>query len=209
MATHEIGIIRPKVAIIHVRSVPSETFEEFGRVLKSQEVDVQVLAVDSPGPMAGIEWLMPAVITGFVASAYFGGFFQEVGKDHYLLLKDQFKKLYSKVAGPKTPEVKMVGSTGKVNEVQQYSLYFSLAGEGQNGQRVKLLLKKRIAPAEYDRCIDLFLDLLRDLNTGTLSDLARRRFESVTPMSRTMLVVYDDTTDEIVPIDPRTGTLIR
>jgi hypothetical protein len=199
----------PKIAIIHVNSVPSETFEEFRQVTASREVDVQVLAVDPPGPTAGIEWLMPAFVTGFVASAYFGGFFQEMGKDHYVLLKEQFKKLYPKVAGPEAPDVKLVGTKGKVNEVQPYSLYFSLVGEGPNGLRVKLLLKKQIASAEYDRCVEIFLDLLRDLNTGTLSDAARRRFESVTPMSRTMLVVYDDTIDEVVPIDPRTGELRR
>ncbi len=159
--------------------------------------------------MAGVEWLMPAFVTAFVASAYFGGFFQEMGKDHYVLLKEQFKKLYPKVAGPEAPEVKLVGTKGKVDETQPYSLYFSLVGEGPNGLRVKLLLKKQIASAEYDRCVEIFLDLLRDLNAGTLSDAARRRFESVTPMSHTMLVVYDDTIDEVVPIDPRTGELRR
>jgi hypothetical protein len=199
----------PKIAIIHVTTVPSEIFDEFRQITASQEVDVQVLAVDPPGPMAGIEWLMPAFVTGFVASAYFGGFFQEMGKDHYLLLKEQFKKLYPKVAGPEAPEVTLVGTRGKVNKVQPYSLYFSLVGEGADGLRLKLLFKKQISPTEYGRCVEVFLDLLRDLNSGTITDAVRRRFESVTPIGRTMLVVYDDTIDEIVPIDPRSGELRR
>jgi len=198
-----------KIAIIHVSTVPSEMFEEFRKATASREVDVEVLAINPPGPMAGVELLMPAFVTAFVASAYFGGFFQEMGKDHYLLLKQQFKKLYSKVAGPDAPEVKLIGSRSKVNEAQPYSLYFSIVGEGPSGLRVKMLLKKQISPTEYDQCVELFLDLVRDLNAGALSDAARKRFESITPMGRTVLVVYDDTIDEIVPIDPRSGELKR
>lgn len=199
--------VHPKIAIVHVNTVPGDAFEEFRLSTTSPDVEVQVIAVEPPGPMAGIEWLMPAFVTGFIASAYFGGFFQEMGKDHYVLLKEQFKKLYPKVAGPTAPDISVVGTKGKVNEVQPYSLYFSLMGEGPNGLRVKLLLKKQIAPAEYERCVDVFLDLLKDLNSGSMTDAVRGRFDSVVPMGRTVLVVYDDTLDEIVPIDPRTGEL--
>lgn len=201
--------VHPKIAIVHVNTVPGEAFENFRLATTSPDVEVEVVAVEPPGLMAGIEWLMPAFVTGFVASAYFGGFFQEMGKDHYLLLKEQFKKLYPKVAGPESPQIRVVGTKGKVNEVQPYSLYFSLIGEGPNDLRLKLLLKKQVAPAEYDRCVDLFLDLLKDMNSGAMTDAVRRRFDSVMPMGRTVLVVYDDTLDDIVPIDPRTGELKR
>ena len=136
----------PKIAIVHVNTVPGEAFDEFRLATTSPEVEVQVIAVEPPGPMAGVEWLMPAVVTGFIASAYFGGFFQEMGKDHYVLLKEQLKKLYRKVAGPDAPEVRLVGTKGKVKEVQPYSLFFSLMGEVPDGLRLKLLLKRQISP---------------------------------------------------------------
>jgi hypothetical protein len=152
----------PLIAIFHIDTVPGGTFDEFRQVTTSPEVDVQVIAHESPGPMAGVEWLMPAFVTGFVASAYFGGFFQEMGKDHYLLVKEQFKKLFPKVAGPEAPDVKLVGSAGKIKADQPYSLFFSLLGEGPNGVRIKLLLRKSISQSEYERCVDMFLDHLRD-----------------------------------------------
>jgi hypothetical protein len=199
----------PQIAIFHVNTVPSQAFDEFRRITASPEVDVQVVAVDPPGPMAAIEWLMPTVVIGFVASAYFGGFFQEMGKEHYLLVKERFKRLYPEVAGPDSPDVKLIGSGGKVREVQPYSLYFSLVGEGPNGIRIKLLLKRPIPQTEYDHCVEVFLDLLRDLNSAKLSESSQRRFQAVTPIGRTILVVLDEETDEIVPIDPRTGELAR
>ena len=199
----------PQIAIFHVNIIPSAEFEEFRRVTSVPGVDVQIVELDPPGPMAGVEWLMPTLVIGFVASSYFGGFFQEMGKDHYVLLKEQLKKLYRKVAGPDAPEVRLVGTKGKVKEVQPYSLFFSLMGEVPDGLRLKLLLKRQISPAEYDRCLDAFLDLLEELNSGKTTDTVRRRFESLAPMGRTMLVAYDDTLDEIVPLDPRSGELKR
>jgi hypothetical protein len=129
---------RPSIAIVHVSTVNSDVFEEFRVATASPEVDVEVVEVDPPGIMAGIEWLMPAFVTAFVASAYFGGFFQEMGKDHYRLLVDQLKKLYPKVAGHEAPQVQLVGSKGEVRQAQPYSLYFSLMGDTPSGLRIKL-----------------------------------------------------------------------
>ncbi|VVE28564.1 hypothetical protein PIN31009_03499 [Pandoraea iniqua] len=152
---------------------------------------------------------MPTLVIGFVASAYFGGFFQEMGKDHYLLVKEQFKKLYQKVAGSHAPDVKLMSTQGKVKEVQSYSLYFSLVGETPSGIRLKLLIKKPITMAEYERCVDCFLDLLRDVNLGTMGEAMRNRLESTIPLGRMIVVTYDEKLDQVVPIDVLTGEMKR
>lgn len=199
----------PQIAILHVNTIPSAEFEEFRRVTSVPGVDVQIVELEPPGPMAGVEWLMPTLVIGFVASSYFGGFFQEAGKDHYLLVKEQFKKLYAKVAGPDAPEIELIGSAGKVKPVQAYSLYFSLVGTGPNGVSVKLLLKKPLSQTEYDQSVEAFLDFLRDLNAESSDPETTKRFQSVTPMGRTLLMVFDETTKEVVPINPRSGELVR
>jgi len=199
----------PQIAILHVNTIPSDEFEEFRRVISVSGLHVQIVDLDLPGPMAGVEWLMPTLVVGFVASSYFGGFFQEMGKDHYVLLKEQFKKLYAKVAGPDAPDVKLIGSVGKVKPVQPYSFYFSLVGQGPNGVSVKLLLKKPISQLEYEQSVEAFLNLLRDINIGSLDEEATRRFQSLTPMGKTVLVVFDEATQKVVPINPRRGELVR
>ena len=199
----------PQIAILHVNTVASDEFDEFRQIVSASGLDVQIVERDPAGPMAGIEWMMPTLIVGFVASSYFGGFFQEMGKDHYLLVKEQFKKLYTKVAGPDVPDIKLVGSAGKVKPLQPYSLYFSLVGQGPNGISVKLLLKKPISELEYEQSVEAFLNLLRDMNTGALNEETSRRFRSVTTMGKTLLVVFDDATREVKPIDPRSGELVR
>ncbi len=201
--------MKPHIGISYINTIPGDEFDEFKRFVSVPGVDVQVVRREPPGPMAGIEWLMPTVVIGFVASAYFGGFFQEMGKDHYLVVKERFKKLYAKVAGPNAPDVQIVASAGKVKPVQPYSLFFSLVGEGPDGRSIKLLLKKPISEAEYEATVEPFLEFLLELNTSTLSESAAKRFESVTPIGRTLLVVFDETLKEIVPIDPMTGELVR
>lgn len=199
----------PQIAILHVNTIPSDEFEEFKQVISLSGLDVQIIDHAPPGPMAGVELLMPTLVVGFVASSYFGGFFQEMGKDHYLLVKEQFKKLFAKVAGPDAPDVKLVGSAGKVKPAQSYSLYFSLVGQGPNGISIKLLLKKPISQFEYEQSVEAFLNLLRDMNTDSLDKETIRRFQSITPMGKTFLVVFDETTQKVIPINPRSEELVR
>ncbi len=199
----------PHIGIIYVNIVSGDEFEEFKQIVSAQGADVQLIEREPPGPMAGIEWLLPTFVIGFVASSYFGGFLQEMGKDHYLLVKQQFKKLYSKVAGPDAPDIKLVGSAGKVKPVQPYSLYFSLVGDGPDGLSIKLLLRKPISQIEFEKSIDGFLDYLHDISNGSLDERSSKRIEAVKPAGKTVLVVFDEVLEEIVPVDPRSGELIR
>lgn len=199
----------PQIAIVHVNTISSDTFEEFRQATSTGGVRVQIFEQDPPGPMAGIEWLMPTFVIGFVASSYFGGFFQEAGKDHYALVKEQFKKLYGKLAGPDAPNIKVIGTVGKVRDVQPYSLYFSIVGEGPNGISIKLLLKRPLSQVEYEKSVEAFLCLLQDFNAGPLDKESARRFRSITPSGRTILVVFDEDLNSIVPINPITGELVR
>jgi hypothetical protein len=201
--------MKPDLAIFHENSIPGDLFEEFRSVTETREKNIQIVSIEPLGPMAAIEWLMPTFIIGFIASSYFGGFLQEMGKEHYLLVKQQFKKLYPKVAGPDAPEVKLIGTQGKIRTDQPYSLYFSLIGEGPNSVQIKLLLKREVSQIEYENTIDKFLDLLSNLNCGSIDENTAQRFNGVLRAGRTILVVYDESTNSIVPIDPRTGELIR
>jgi hypothetical protein len=199
----------PHLAIFHVDSVPADIFADFKSELQNEHINVAVVEREAGGPFAGIEWLMPTFVIGFVASAYFGGFFQEMGKDHYLALKERFKRLYKPLASADAPEVHLVGTKGKVKAEQPYSLYFSLVGEGPDGIKFKLLLRRPISEQDYSACIEAFLDFLRDINLFGPSPEMRKRLEAAKPMGSTMLLVVSPQSGRIAPINPRTGEVIE
>ena len=201
--------MQPHITILLVNTVQPGPFEDFKASLEPVGVQVDIVRREPPGPMAAIEWLVPTFVVGFVASAYFGGFFQEMGKDHYLAVKARFHKLYDSVAGPKSPTISLVGTEGKVRGQQPYSLYFSLVGEGPGGLRFKLLLRRPVTEEEFCRSVDAFLDFLLEVQTSTPRPDLVRRLAEAKPMGQTMLLVYHPETDSIAPINPRTGEVVR
>lgn len=206
LASH---VMQPHIAIFHVNTVPSATFSEFRSSLMREQLIVEVAEREPDGPFAGVEWLMPTFVIGFIASAYFGGFLQEMGKDHYISLKEQFRRLYKPLAGPDAPEVELIGTKGKIKSEQPFSLYFSLVGEGPDGLRFKLLLRRPTSEEEYSASVDAFLDFLRDINHCGLSPEFRQLLETAKPVGKTMLVVRSSNTGRVVPVNPRTGEIVE
>ena len=199
----------PPIAIFHVETVSPEEFSEFRDSVSRAELQVSIVSREPAGPMAGLEWLTPTVVIGFIASAYFGGFFQELGKDHYSVVKHQFQKLYQKVAGPEAPEVKIVSSAGKLGSSPKYSLYFSVIGESPDGVKLKLLIPRPISKTEYDLMIELFLNYLLAINSQDTNPEILRKLQESNPIGRTALLIYDKESGHIEPINARTGETVR
>ena len=199
----------PPIAIFHVDTVSPSGFHEFRESISRSRLQVAIIPREPPGPMASLEWLTPTVVIGFIASAYFGGFLQELGKDHYTIVKQQFRKLYRQVAGPEAPEVKIISSSGKSAKVQKYSLYFSVVGETSTGLKLKLLIPQSITQTDYETMIDRFLDYLEEVNSEHPKQTLLKKLQESNPIGRTALLVYDNETRTIAPIDPRTGEIIR
>ncbi len=62
-------------------------------------LDLVVESRPSNGPLAGLEWLIPTGVILFLAQGYFNGFLNEMGKDHYEVLKAGLKALRRRFSG--------------------------------------------------------------------------------------------------------------
>lgn len=111
----------PHIGFTHDENIPREFLTEFEESVRADGLEVQFHPIPSGTAYAGIEWLMQTAIVAYVAKPYFECFLKEMGKDHYNLLKEGFKKLYAKVSGPRAPEVTLIATAGKVAKEQPYS----------------------------------------------------------------------------------------
>lgn len=195
----------PHLAVLHVDNIPLEYFSDFTDAVKAEGLELAVESRPSGIPYAGIEWLMPTAIAAYLAKPYFESFLKEMGKDHYGLVKEGLKKLYTRVASSKAPEVSLISTAGKVNKDQPYSLFFSVVFEGPQGSFFKLLIPRPIEKTEYETAITAFLDFALQVNFGKLDEHAAIKFKEATPTGRTTLVVYDKTTKRIKPVNPLAG----
>jgi len=84
---------KPDIAVIFEENIPNDSFKRFEAEVKDDNLNVVVKSRESSGPMACSEWHFLTNIAVFIASSYFLGFLQEMGKDHCQLLKKKLVKL--------------------------------------------------------------------------------------------------------------------
>lgn len=192
----------PHLVLLHEDSIPREFFAEFEHTIATDGLEIQVKSRPTGTVFAGIEWLMPTAIVAYIAKPYFESFLKEMGKDHYDLLKRGLKKLYSRVAGPKTPKVTLVSTAGKTAKEQPYSFYFSVVTEVTDKVRFKLLVPQPITELEYETLISAYLYFVEHVHADTLHEESLMRFKNAPNLGGTILVRYDAAAKAIFPVDP-------
>lgn len=177
-------------------------FTELRELLAAGRQSIAIERRDQDGPQAGLEWLIPTAVILFIGKAYLDGFVKEIGKEHYILLKQGLKTLYARLVGPTAPEITIVSTAGKITGGNQYSMLFSLLAEAPDGLCFKLLIRSRASEAEYESTVNAFIAFLDAFNAGQLSaeQIAELRTSQV--VGRTLLLVYDPTKDRVTPVDP-------
>lgn len=191
----------PAIAISYTQKIPAATFAEFERLLVSGGTDVQSEERDSDGPYAGIEWLIPTAVIVFLGKAYFDGFLKEMGKDHYALLKQGLKSLYTRLVGPEAPKLTILSTTGKVSSTQKYSLLFSLLAEAEEGLRFKLLIQSDASEAEYEATVNAFIAFLDAFHRGQLSAEVINELSNTKISGKTILLAYKPEIGRASPVD--------
>lgn len=190
------------IGVLHEDQIPNAFFQEFEESISAPGLIFERGSRPSGVLFAGVEWLMPTAVVAYVAKPYFESFLKEMGKDHYDLLKKGFNKLYERFAGPRTPDVKIVATQGKLSEEQPYSLFFSIIADAPDGVCLKLLIPRPIEQAEYEIAISKFLDLVQSIYGGDMAGNMVKTFKNAPITSGTILVTYEKATGTLVPVDP-------
>jgi hypothetical protein len=189
------------IGISYTENFPRNIFNDFLSILDNKNLNIEIESRE-PAPMACYEWLVPTAIIIFIGKSYFNSFLQEMGKDHYQLLKKAFISLRGKLVGKNAPQVTIVSTAGKFSSNSKYSLVFSVIAESNDNFKFKLLIQSKVNEAEYEKIISSFIEFLdeyysKSLNANTLNYIIERRF------GKTVLCAYDFETSRLEFIDPR------
>jgi len=190
---------RPHILLLHRAEVPAEWADDALSLLDAPNLRLQAMGL-SAGPYAGAELYLPSAIGLFVAAAYFGGFLSKAGEDHYEALKAASIRLWKRASSIR---VTAIGSAGKVSRSQPFSLAYSITGEIVPNLRFKFVLRASFADDEAEVAIVRFLDLIRDIHSGTLEEDTLKALLLHRPVGGTAIVTYDPVSHSIIPVDPR------
>lgn len=194
--------MKPHIAVLHVDTVPAETFAGFMQVVNADGLGLHVESRESGGVFAALEWLIPTAVFIYISKSYFDSFLKEMGKDHYVLLKKGLSSLYSKVLGSQAPEVSIISTAGKVNADRPYSLFYSIVAEWEGGRQIKLLLARNSSKEEYEASVSAFLSFVEHIHANTLDSATLGTLKSARVVGRTLLVAYNPKTGDVGLVDP-------
>ncbi|VXA96545.1 hypothetical protein [Massilia sp. 9I] len=153
--------MRPIFAIVYQSGYPTEAFREFSDALRRENLTIHLEERQPLGPMAGVMWMMITGAFVYIGKSYFDGFLKEIGKEHYQLLKARLAELTTKTMDIPRIEPVLVGTAGKVEEDDPYTMAFSIYVEMRDGSQIKLLLPKNDGSIDYSQRTGVFLDFVK------------------------------------------------
>lgn len=193
--------MKPHIGIFHWNSVPKGTFSEFSEIIANPDLTLQFEPREPDGPYACVEWLLPTAVIVFISKGYFDGFLKEMGKDHYVLLKNGIDTLYKRFFSPEGPKFVTIATNGKGSE-DKYSRGFSIYAEGNEGLQFKLLLEEKISETEYKERVDLFLNFLHAYHERTTDGDTAAPSTQAKIGRTTILLAYNCDSNTLEHIDP-------
>ncbi|MGF6275790.1 hypothetical protein ABIB38_004196 [Massilia sp. UYP11] len=146
-------------------------------------------------------WTMMTMGAVFIASNYFGGILKELGKDHYLVLKEALAKLTQKTMEMPRIEPTLLGTPGKTGENDPFSMGFSIWAELPNDRSAKLLIPKVAERDDYAKLTDAFLDFVKRCHERGEGVLVEIGFDP-SRRSNPITVAYNKTTGAIEYANP-------
>jgi len=180
---------RSDIALIYEEGLPESLFQDFQEGLSNERVTVSVESRPPSGPLACLEWFIFPLVAAYISKPYFEAFFGEMGKDHYAILKRKLSETTTKVMSQPRIEPVLLGTSGKINKDNPYSLAFSIYAEANDNRRFKLLLPKPAEDNNYKEIIEIFLDFLSEYHSG-LKELGAIGFDTNTKPPSGLIFVH-------------------
>lgn len=185
------------IILVHSASYKDEALDNMAIELRMSGVNVVIKEKPDLGAYAAIEWLLPTTIVACVTS----GFFNEVGKDLYQLVKNKISDLTANtMKKPRIEPVIYVAGKKKITD-DPFSRALSISAEAPHGRQFKLLIPKYSADIDYDKIIRSFFDFLNDFHLGVITenDIGYKTLGAFD--TKIILVHYNKKTNHIEWID--------
>ena len=141
------------IGITYYKNCPDETVINTINSLRANGLSVDIQEY-TPEPFAAMEWIVPTAIVTYIGKSYFDSFLKEAGKDHYISLKNWFKKLADNTRNIKVFTITSKGAEDKITNGYSQSKAISLVIKTKNDRTVKLLLDRNLTKEDWDDAID-------------------------------------------------------
>lgn len=151
---------KPHIGIVYPSNFPVDFEDEIRTKLKHDKLTL-AFRKQEPQMWNSIEWTIPGLIAAYLFKPYFETFLKEAGKDHYLLLKEQLKKLLAKGKNAKVTTITSSTSTNKTDKNDTQSKAISVEVEIKDGRRIKLMFDTELEISDWYLALDNIMELIK------------------------------------------------
>lgn len=127
-----------------------------------------------PRAYASLEWIIPSFIAVYITKAYFEGFLNEMGADHYKQLKKWVQKQNIRFKKQITYKVTATNATKKIQSSDSTSNYFAIYLMTPLGNYIKVFMPRCLTDEEDIEAISSLLDNFVMLYSEPQSDYSRK-----------------------------------
>lgn len=187
----------PDISLSHPGTLPQTIVEGFKEDLSDRGVVVEVRE-NSFQPVAGVELYMATSVAIFIAGKYFDAILGALAERHLAKLKAWATAI---ARSPLPLQTIKPRSCQSPDETPEFSLCYSIVGSTSLGVKFKFLIRTEIQASETEVAVAAFVDTLRAIHSGTLSQEALDALLTYPSVGRTVLVTFDAKAGKIVPVD--------
>ena len=149
----------PHLALFHDERIPSNILDQFCCDIEDRLLDFQRQTLPERGPLNSLDAWVISAIGIVILKSYFDAFLKEAGRHHYNILSNALKKIWNRIFS-KDIDFRFAIFTPKGEVKPEYSFFFSIYAEINNGRTVKFLIREDCSEDEYAAAIDAFLKFI-------------------------------------------------
>lgn len=186
------------IGVRYLEGTPEDAVGDFVASVGHSNLGVRV-SPQKPEVRASIEWLAPTAVVVYLTKGYFDGFLNEMGKDHYAILKRAIVALGRRILDPSAPPAVLISAGGRRSTGRRFSIAYSVVAQIGDGRTIKLLVPKGMAMSGFAEAVEAFTQLL--LDKECLNDIVRE-YDLRTPAFDPVLVWLDPEAAAIQVVTP-------
>ena len=189
-----------EISLAYLDIVPDELINSIYNEINSKNVKLTIKKRKSE-PMAALEWFIPAALMVCIIKPYSEAFLQEMGKDHYQVIKRAILSGAKRLLGKdKIAEVKVISSQNSQKKVsRKYSLAFSTLITLPSKYKIKFLFDDFLSIEELEDYVDKITKYVFTNTDEEIIKIITRNGNIV--LMNTLICTYDKKSKEIIVLN--------
>lgn len=176
----------PDIVLIYPSNFPDEEIAKEVTEFYSEKLNLKIQKNENE-PFSAFEWILPTAFGVCILKPYFDSFLSEMGKDHYLILKNGLKKVLENGKKYKISLITATKSTEKLSNSYNQSLVISIIIQIKNNRQIKLLFDDNLSKDDWENAIEQLLVFVLENYEKYPNDKLSKRIEKLNIEERKMI----------------------